>query len=55
VHETLLAPHALQRGYFNPAFVRQCVDNLYQGDGRRVPLVWQLLNIELWHRAFVDV
>lgn len=53
VHETLLAPSALQRGYFNPAFVRHCVDNLYQGDGRRAPVVWQLLNIELWHKAFL--
>ena len=55
VQETLLASNALQRGYFNPAFVRQGIDNLYHGDGRSAPLVWQLLNIELWHKAFVDV
>lgn len=54
VHDTLLSGRALGRGYFQPDFVRFLVDDLYQGRGRHIPLVWQLLNVEWWHRIFVD-
>jgi len=54
VHDTLLSERALGRGYFQPDFMRFLVDDLYQGRGRYIPLVWQLLNVEWWHRIFVD-
>jgi asparagine synthase (glutamine-hydrolysing) len=54
IHDTLLSARALQRDYFDPGFVRATVNRLDAGDVRPAALIWQLLNIELWHRAFLD-
>ncbi len=54
LRDTLLSASAAQRGYFNPNYVRRIVDDLCGGSGRGASLVWQLLNIELWHRAFLN-
>ncbi|MEW5718220.1 MAG: asparagine synthase (glutamine-hydrolyzing) [Chloroflexota bacterium] len=54
LRDTLLSASASQRGYFEPNYVRRVVDDLYEGSGRGAPLVWQLLNVELWHRAFLN-
>lgn len=52
VQDTLLSAPASQRGYFNQNFVRRVLEDLYHGNGRGAPLIWQLLNVELWHQAF---
>ena len=54
--DTLLSPTSLQRGYFQPRFVRQ--------HRRRAPVrhrrdhtlrLWQLVVFERWHRQYADI
>jgi len=54
VFETLMDPRTQSRGYFNTEYV----ERLYRlhREGKEVydtPL-WLLLNLELWHRTFID-
>jgi asparagine synthase (glutamine-hydrolysing) len=53
VEGTLLDPHTLQRGLFQPDYVRQQVAGHMAGDNRAVRL-GGLLSLELWLRQFVD-
>ena len=50
----LLSPRALQRGYFQPAFVRLLVDEHLAGKRDHTLRLWQLVVFELWHQAYVD-
>jgi asparagine synthase (glutamine-hydrolysing) len=53
VESTLLNKHALERGYFNPDYLRQIVANHMNGADYTVHL-GALLSIELWHKKFLD-
>jgi asparagine synthase (glutamine-hydrolysing) len=53
LEETLLDQHALQRGYFQPDYVRQLVREHMAGAKHTVKL-GALLTLELWHRQFLD-
>jgi asparagine synthase (glutamine-hydrolysing) len=53
VEETLLSPHTLGRGHFQPAFVRQVVAEHMAGANHAVRL-GALLTLELWQRRFID-
>ena len=50
----LLSPRALDRGYFEPAYLDRLVTEHTEGrvDHRRE--LWTLLNLELWLRTFID-
>jgi asparagine synthase (glutamine-hydrolysing) len=48
--EVLLSERARERGLFDVAAVSRLIDN-EQAFGRRL---WGLVNLELWHRAFID-
>jgi asparagine synthase (glutamine-hydrolysing) len=50
----LLEPRTLQRGYFNPAGVRQLLDEHFQGRRVHSGRIWRLLMFELWHRNFLE-
>jgi asparagine synthase (glutamine-hydrolysing) len=52
--DTLLSPAALQRGYFQPAFVRRLVDEHTAGTRDHTLRLWQLVVFERWHRQYVD-
>jgi asparagine synthase (glutamine-hydrolysing) len=52
--DTLLSPRTLQRGYFQPAFVRLLVDEHLAGKRDHTLRLWQLLVFERWHQAYVD-
>ena len=54
VHDTLLAPRALARGYFRPEVVRRLLDEHVRGRANWHYLLWNLLMLELWHRTHVD-
>jgi asparagine synthase (glutamine-hydrolysing) len=53
-HEILLDGVATQRGYFDPAYVRALLDEHVSGRGDHSKRIWALLNLELWHRMFID-
>ena len=52
--DTLLSPESLQRGYFQPAFVRQIVDEHVTGKRDHTLRLWQLVVFEKWHQQYVD-
>jgi asparagine synthase (glutamine-hydrolysing) len=51
---TLLEPRTLQRGYFNPAGVRQLLDEHFRGRRDHSGGIWRLLIFELWHRNYLE-
>jgi len=53
VEGLLLDPVSLDRGYFQPAYVRQLVQEHMAGANHAVRL-GSLLTLELWHRQFVN-
>jgi len=53
-HDVLLGPRAIQRGYFNPPFVRRLLDEHVSGTSNWHYQLWNLLMLELWHQAFID-
>jgi asparagine synthase (glutamine-hydrolysing) len=52
--DTLLSQRALERGYFQPAFVRRLVSEHLAGTRDHTLRLWQLVVFERWHRACVD-
>ena len=52
--DTVLSERAMQRGYFKPEVVRDMVRSHIAGGRRYQNALWDLLQLELWHRAFVD-
>jgi asparagine synthase (glutamine-hydrolysing) len=50
----LLEPKTMQRGYFNPAGVRQLLDEHFRGRRDQSGRIWRLLMFELWHRNFLE-
>lgn len=53
VEDTLLSQKSLRRGYFNPEYVHQLVQNHMKGTDNTVQL-GALLSLELWHQQFID-
>src|SRR6266498_90478 len=54
IQTVLLDPKTLQRGYFNPAAVRQILDEHFRGRRNQSGRIWRLLMLELWHRNFLE-
>jgi asparagine synthase (glutamine-hydrolysing) len=52
--DTLLSTGSLQRGYFNPAFVRRLVDEHIGGRRDHSLRLWQLVVFERWHQHYLD-
>ena len=53
-HDILLAPRCLGRGYFRAEAVKRILDEHVSAVGRWHHQLWDLLMLELWHRAFID-
>lgn len=53
VDEFVLGERALNRGIFDPAFVRSLVSRHNAGENHDERL-WSLVNFEIWHRRFID-
>lgn len=54
MREILLDRRTIQRGYFREGVYRLYVERALAGDGDLAGGVWSLLNLELWHRTYVD-
>jgi asparagine synthase (glutamine-hydrolysing) len=52
--DTLLSPASLQRGYFQPAFVRRIVDEHLGGTRDHTLRLWQLVVFEKWQQQYVN-
>jgi len=51
----VLSPEALRRrGLFHPPFVERLMAEHERGFANHGSLLWGLLNVELWHRCFLD-
>jgi asparagine synthase (glutamine-hydrolysing) len=50
----LLDRRTLQRGYFEPAGVRQLLDEHFRGRRNHSGRIWRLLMFELWHRNYLE-
>jgi asparagine synthase (glutamine-hydrolysing) len=53
-HDILLSPRALQRGYFQPKVLAALLNEHCAGQEDHAEDLWDLLMLELWHRAFID-
>jgi len=54
LHETLLSPQALRRGYFHEAALRRLIDEHQSGKRDHGHRLWSLLTFEIWQRIFID-
>lgn len=52
--DTLLSASALQRGYFQSAFVRRLISEHLAGQRDHNLRLWQLVVFERWHQHYVD-
>lgn len=52
-YDTLLSAQALQRGYFQPWYIKFMLDRHQEGESWQY-LIWNLLMLELWHQVFID-
>jgi asparagine synthase (glutamine-hydrolysing) len=50
--DTLLSSACLQRGYFQPGFVRQIVNEHVSGKRDHTLRLWQLVVFERWHQQY---
>jgi asparagine synthase (glutamine-hydrolysing) len=53
VEEILLSSTCLERGYFNPEYLRQIVHEQMAG-ANHASRIGALLSIEIWHRKFLN-
>lgn len=54
IRETLLSRRAVDRGYFNKAFVEGLVQEHFQGSRVLTHQIWALLTFEVWCRLYMD-
>jgi asparagine synthase (glutamine-hydrolysing) len=54
VEELVLAPRALARGLFEPSALRRLAEEHRTGVDPHGDRLWLLVNLELWHRIFID-
>lgn len=54
IHNLILSPRALARGYFQPSALQQVLEDHLQDRRDNRFLIWSLLCFEWWNRLFVD-
>jgi asparagine synthase (glutamine-hydrolysing) len=54
IRSVLLDRGSLQRGYFDPHYVRVLLNEHLSGRRNHSATLWALFMLELWHRVFVD-
>ncbi|MDD5132684.1 MAG: asparagine synthase (glutamine-hydrolyzing) [bacterium] len=54
VRDILLSQRSSQRGYFRREFVEKLIQQHAAGKMNHGYRLWSLLNLELWHRIFID-
>lgn len=54
IHDTLIEKRTLERGYFEPKYVKLLLDEHSKGRRDHSHPLWVLWMLELWHRRFID-
>jgi hypothetical protein len=49
-----MGPRALERGYFQPAYLEKILDDHLNDRRNNRFLIWSLMCFEWWNRLFVD-
>jgi asparagine synthase (glutamine-hydrolysing) len=52
--DTLLSARSLQRGYFEPSYLRQLLQEHVSGRRDHALRLWQLVVLERWHQQYMD-
>jgi asparagine synthase (glutamine-hydrolysing) len=53
-YQTLLDAKSISRGYFNKEYIKNMLDEHLSGKFNHGARIWNLLNLEIWHRTFID-
>ncbi len=53
IDEYVLSPRALERGIFDSDYVRELAAR-HQAGEKHEERLWMLVNVEMWHRRFID-
>ncbi len=53
-YEILMSDKTINRGYFKRDSIKKLLDEHAAGKANNGARVWSLLNLELWHRMFID-
>jgi len=53
-YDMLLDRKCLKRGYFRKEFIKTLLDEHCSGKFSHGACIWNLLNLEIWHRTFID-
>ena len=54
IDEYVLSDRAMERGTFNPDFIRELVNRHQNGGENHEERLWALVNFEIWQRQFLD-
>ncbi len=54
LEDTLSESRLKQRGYFQPAYVRQLIREHLDGQENHSHRLWALMMVEIWHQAYID-
>lgn len=54
VQEYVLSPRTLDRGLFNPQYIKQTIAEHQAGSKDHSERLWSLINLEIWQRKFID-
>ena len=54
IHDLILSPRAIERGYFQPAYIERILDDHLNDRRNNRSLIWSLMCFEWWNRLFVD-
>ena len=54
VEQVLLDRETIKRNYFNDNYIKKILDSHQKGTNDFSYHIWALLNLELWHRMFID-
>ena len=54
VDEYILGARAMDRGQYEPSYVREIVAQHARGEGGHAERLWSLMNFEIWQRIFLD-
>jgi len=52
--DVLLSDRLVKRGYFDRESVKNILDDHISGRANNAARIWCLLNLEMWHRIFID-